>query len=161
MIDTGITIEIATAAGNTFPVVGWTKLTDCSAMPALIQPSAKIATDFIGDEFTGEMLGKRAIQGLDFTFAYDGGTTGKQFRMLSDADENNDDRWFRVTYPDGTKFILLVQCEVTLVPPVPSGQLEYTLAITPVRHTVPNEELILIKFPDQDDPVSGTTVTQE
>lgn len=150
MIDVGLKLEIASVAGATVPVAAWTTLKDCSAMPALIQPSSKIPTDFIGDEFTGEMLGKRAINGLDFTFAYDGGGTGKQFRLLSDMDDNNEVRWFRVTYPDGTKFILLVECEVTLVAPAVSTQIEYTLSITPKRNTL--GELILVIYPDETDP---------
>lgn len=151
MIDTGIKIEIASAAGSTAPVVAWNVLKDCVAMPALIQPSSKIATDFIGDQFTGEMLGKRAITGLDFTFAYDGGGEGKQFRILSDIDDNDENRWLRITYPDGTKFELLVACEVTLVPPTPSGEIDYTLAVTPVRNTI--GELILVVYPDEADPL--------
>ncbi len=150
MIDTGITIEIANPPGATVPVLSWTTLADCSAMPALIQPSSKIPTDFIGDEFTGEMLGKRAIAGLDFTFAYDGGKTGQQYRTLSDIDENNQDTWFRVTYPDGTKFILLVQCETTHVAPTPSGILSYNLAVTPQRNAI--GDLIIVVYPDETDP---------
>lgn len=158
MIDVGLKIEIAAQAGATVPVSSWILLKDCTAMPALIQPSAKIATDYIGDEFTGEMLGKRAITGLDFIFAYDGGAAGKQYRVLSDIDDNNEYRWLRVTYPDGTRFELLVECEVTLVAPTPSGELQYTLSVTPKRNTV--GELIIVTYPDEDDPISGTkTVT--
>lgn len=151
MIDVGMKIEIAEAAGESTPVTSWRQLKDCSAMPALIQPSTKIATDYIGDEFTGEMLGKRAITGLDFTFAYDGGKTGTQYRFLSDADDNNEVHWMRITYPDGTKFELLVECEVTLVAPTPSGELDYTLSVTPHRNTI--GELILVVFPDETDPL--------
>ena len=152
MIDVGLKIEIAEAAGTTTPVASWRQLKDCSAMPALIQPSTKIATDYIGDEFTGEMLGKRAITGLDFTFAYDGGASGTQYRFLSDADDNNEVHWMRITYPDGTKFELLVECEVTLVAPTPSGELDYTLSVTPHRNSI--GELILVIFPDQNDPLA-------
>lgn len=155
MIDVGMKIEIATAAGTTAPVSAWTELRDCTAMPALIQPSTKITTDFIGDEFTGEILGKRAVTGLDFTFAYDGGATGKQFRILSDMDDNNEKHWMKITYPDGTKFELLVECEVTLVPPTPSGEIDYTLSVTPVRHTL--GELIMIIYPEGTDPLEPVT----
>lgn len=158
MIDIGLKIQIAAAAGSTTPVASWITLKDCTAMPALIQPSTKIATDYIGDEFTGEMLGKRAVTGLDFTFAYDGGSQGNQFRILSDIDDNNEQRWLRVTYPDGTKFELLVECEVTLIAPTPSGELTYTLSVTPVRNTI--GELILVIYPDDEDPLAAQyTVT--
>ena len=60
MIDIGIEISIATASGTTVPVAAWTKLNDVVSMPALIQPSSKIATDFIGDDFVSEMLGKKS-----------------------------------------------------------------------------------------------------
>ena len=152
MIDVGLKIEIATAVGDRVPVTSWRQLTNCKAMPALIQPSSKIPTDYIGDLFTGELLGKRAITGLDFTFAYDGGGEGKQFRFLADADDNNEIRWMRITYPDGTKFALLVECEVTLVPPTPSGELEYTLSATPKRNNI--GDLILIIYPDEPDPLA-------
>lgn len=154
MIDVGMKIEIAKASGTTTPVAQWVELKDCSAMPALIQPSTKITTDFIGDEFTGEMLGKRAVTGLDFTFAYDGGAEGKQFRTLSDMDDNNEQHWMRVTYPDGTKFELLVECEVTLVAPTPSGEIDYTLSVTPVRHTL--GDLIMVIYPTETDPLAQT-----
>ena len=158
MIDVGLKIQIAAVAGSTTPVESWITLKDCTAMPALIQPSTKIATDYIGDAFTGEILGKRAITGLDFTFAYDGGALGNQFRILSDIDDNNEQRWLRVTYPDGTKFELLVECEVTLIAPTPSGELNYTLSVTPIRNTV--GELILVVYPDEVDPlVTQYTVT--
>lgn len=154
MIDVGMKIEIAKASGTTAPVAEWVELKDCSAMPALIQPSTKITTDFIGDEFTGEMLGKRAVTGLDFTFAYDGGAEGKQFRTLSDMDDNNEQHWMRVTYPDGTKFELLVECEVTLVAPTPSGEIDYTLSVTPVRHAL--GDLIIVVYPTETDPLAQT-----
>lgn len=154
MIDVGMKIEIAKAPGTTAPVAQWLELKDCSAMPALIQPSTKITTDFIGDEFTGEMLGKRAVTGLDFTFAYDGGAEGKQFRTLSDMDDNNEQHWMRVTYPDGTKFELLVECEVTLVAPTPSGEIDYTLSVTPVRHAL--GDLIIVVYPTETDPLAQT-----
>ena len=152
MIDIGMKIEIAEAAGSTYPVTSWRQLKDCTAMPALIQPSTKIATDYIGDEFTGEILGKRAITGLDFTFAYDGGAPGYQFRVLSDMDDNNEQHWLRITYPDGTKFLILVECEVTLVAPTPSGELTYTLSVTPARNTI--GELVIVVYPDEDDPLA-------
>lgn len=156
MIDVGLKIEIASApfTGTTEPIQsdGWLKLKDCTAMPALIQPSSKIPTDFIGDEFTGEMLGKRAITGLDFTFAYDGGAATDQFRLLSDMDDNNEKHWMKVTYPDGTIFELLVECEVTLVPPTPSGEIDYTLSATPCRNDI--GELIIVTYPDGVDPLA-------
>lgn len=154
MIDVGLTIEVATAAGSTAPVAAWTTLKDCLTMPALIQPSTKIATDYIGDEFTGEMLGKRAITGLDYTFAYDGGGADKQFRKLSDMDDKNEQHWVRVTYPDGTKFEYLADFEVTLIAPTPSGQIQYTMSTTPVRNTV--GELIIVVYPDETDPLAQT-----
>lgn len=158
MIDVGIKIEIANASGSTVPVAGWLTLTNCTAMPSLIQPSTKIPTDYIGEEFIGEMLGKRVITGLDFAFAYDGGTSTKQYRKLSDMDDNNEQRWFKVTYPDGTKFQLLVECEVTLVAPTPSGEIGYTLSITPVRQEV--GELIIVVYPEEPDPLGPSyTIT--
>lgn len=155
MIDVGIKIEIATAAGETKPVAAWKELKNCTAMPALIQPSTKIATDYIGDEFTGEMLGKRAITGLDFTFAFDSSATGSQFRFLADADDNNEKHYLRVTYPDGTKFEMLVECEVTLVAPAPSAEVDYTLSVTPVR-TDNLEDLIQIVYVGETDPLATT-----
>lgn len=162
MIDVGIELEISTEIDSTTgKPIAWRLLKDCSAMPALIQPSAKVATNFIGDEFTGEMLGKRAIVGLDFTFAYDGGKTGSQFRLLSDFDDNNIRQFLRVTYPSaqgearGTIFELFVECEVTLVPPTPSGQLEYTLSVTPHRNSLLSD-LIEVVYPEEEDPLEVT-----
>nr|DAH56651.1 MAG TPA: tail tube protein [Caudoviricetes sp.] len=154
MIDVGIKIEMSTAAGEVKPVAAWRELKNCTAMPALIQPSSKIATDFIGDQYTGEMLGKRAITGLDFTFAFDGSAEGSQFRFLSDADDNNEKHFLRVTYPDGTKFELLVECEVTLVAPAPSAEIDYTLSVTPVR-TDKLSDLIEIIYVGETDPLQG------
>lgn len=153
MIDTGITIELAKAAGATKPTTGWYTLKDCTAMPALIQPSSKIATDFIGDEFTGEMLGKRAITGLDFTFAFDGSSATDQFRILCDIDDGNEQHYLRVTYPDGTKFELLVECEVTLVAPAPSAEIDYTLSVTPVRSALLGD-LIEVVYVGETDPLA-------
>lgn len=154
MIDTGIVIEMAVAAGETAPVAAWKKLKNCAAMPALIQPSTKIPTDYIGEEFTGEMLGKRAITGLTFTFAFDGTKQDSQFRFLMDADKNNTRHFLRVTYPEGTKFLLFVDVEVTLVPPTPSGEIDYTLAVTPVR-TTKLEDLVQIVYDGEADPLAS------
>ena len=52
----------------------------------------------------------------------------------------NEQHWLRVEYPDGTLFEMLVELEVSLVAPVPSGEIDYTLSVTPVR----NEEGDLI-----------------
>lgn len=155
MIDIGIEISIATAAGATAPVAAWTKLNDCTTMPALIQPSAKIATDFIGDEFTSEILGKRALTALDFVFAYDSGASSGQFRLLADAADTDGPtgRWMRVEYPDGTLFEMLVRMEVSLVAPVPSGELDYTLSVTPIRND--KGDLIIITFPEGTSPLGA------
>lgn len=151
MIDIGIEISIATASGTTVPVAAWTKLKDVVSMPALIQPSSKVATDFIGDDFTSEILGKRSITGLDFVIAFDTGATTGQFRILSDAADSNDPYWFRVEYPDGTKFEMLVELEVSLVAPVASGEIDYTLSVTPKRNTV--GDLILVTYPPTKSPL--------
>lgn len=152
MIDIGIEISIATQAGPDVPVYGWTKLNNCVSMPALIQPSSKIATDFIGDEFTSEILGKRALTALDFVFAYDTGADGGQFRFLADAaDDDVEGRWLRVKYPDGTLFEMLVRLEVSLVAPAPSAELDYTLSVTPIRN--PIGDLIIITYPDGTSPL--------
>lgn len=165
MIDTGLKIAMSvnaiTSANETSPVAAsdWRQLKDCTAMPALIQPSAKIVTDFIGDEYTGEILGKRAITGLDFTFAFDTSKTGGQYRFLTDIDDNNERHWLRVEYPDGTKFQLLVESEVTLVAPTPSGEIDYTLSVTPCRNKV--GELIIVTPVDGVDPLATSrTVTK-
>lgn len=152
MIDTGIVIEMAKESGDIVPVTGWRILKDCVAMPALIQPSAKIMTDYIGDEFIGEMLGKRTIAGLDFVFAFDGTTEDSQFKFLMDTDIDNVKRFLRVTYPEGTKFELFVDVEVTLIPPAPSGELDYTMAVTPSKSDN-LEDLIQIVYADGLDPL--------
>lgn len=155
MIDTGIKIEVATAAGATAPVTAWRKLNDIISMPAMIQPSSKIAVDFIGDEYTSEILGKKSITGLDFVLAFDGSDTGSQFKFLCDADDNNTQHWFRVTYPDGTKFELLANFEVTMNPPTASAVVEFTLSVTPVRNSV-FTELINVLYKNDTDPLNAT-----
>lgn len=164
MIDVGIKIEIATAAGETAPVTGWRELKNCTVMPALLQPSSKIGVDYIGDAYTSEILGKKAITGLDFTFAFDGSkgaTTGvnpkpaDQFRFLCDIDDNNERHFLRVTYPDGTKFELLVECEVTTPAPAPSAEILYTLSVTPCRTSV-FDELIEVVYSDETDPLASS-----
>lgn len=154
MIDIGIKVKIATAAGSTVPVADWTQLKDIVAMPALIQPSSKIATDFIGDEFTSEILGKRALTALDFTLAFDTSASGGQFKILAEAADNDEQRWLRVEYPDGTLFEMLVEMEVSLVAPVPSGELDYTLSVTPQRNAV--GDLIIVTYAGDTSPLSGT-----
>lgn len=133
MIDVGIKIELSEAAvsGGYSSVTTWTELQECESMPALIQPSSKISTDFIGQAHIGEIAGKKAVAGLDFTFAYDGGKTGKQYRTLADYDEAGNTHFLKVTYPDGTEFVLLVNVEVSLVAPTPSGLLTYVVSVTP------------------------------
>ena len=159
MIDIGIEISIAKAGGATVPVTAWEKLNDCVSMPALIQPSTKIATDFIGDEFTSEMLGKRALTALDFVFAYDTGDEGGQFRFLADAaDDDAEGRWLRVKYPDGTLFEMLVRLEVSLIAPAPSAELDYTLSVTPIRNTI--GDLIIITYPDGSSPLDAPASTE-
>ena len=156
MIDIGLKIEIATAAGDTKPVAAWTQLKDCTAMPALIQPSSKIATNFIGDKYTGEMLGKQAVAALDFTFAYDGGADTDQFRKLSDMADNDEKHWMRITYPDGTKFQLLAKFEVSLVAPMPSGEIDYTLSVVPVRNGIGDDDkLIIVTYVGGSDPLAS------
>lgn len=162
MIDIGIKIEMAVASGETAPVASWRELKNCTVMPALLQPSAKIATDYIGDEYTSEILGKKAITGLDFTFAFDGSKgavtspTAKpadQFRFLCDIDDDNERHFLRVTYPDGTKFEMLVECEVTTPAPAPSAEILYTLSVTPCRTSV-FDELIEVVYSDGTDPLA-------
>lgn len=140
MIDIGIVIEISTVGSSTAadPAIpaasgGWLQLKDCTSLPALIQPSSKIATDFVGDEYTGEIAGKKSVTGLDFTFAFDGTDTDNQYRKLADMDAAGTKHWLRVTYPDGTKFELLVKVEVTLVAVSPSSELDYTASMTTER----------------------------
>ena len=112
MIDIGIKVFVAKDAGSAVPVTEWKRIENIVSMPAMIQPSSKIATDFIGDEFTSEILGKRALTGLDFVIAYDTGDTDGTYRFLADASDNNEQRWLRVEYPDGTLFEMLVETEV-------------------------------------------------
>lgn len=155
MIDVGIVIEMSTSAAASTEVKpqAWTQLKDCTAMPALIQPSGKIATDFIGDAYTGEMLGKKALTGLDFTFAFDGSASGTQFRFLSDIDDDDEKHYLRITYPDGTKFEMLVECEVSLVAPTPSGEIDYTLSVIPKRSTLLSD-LIEVVYVGGTDPLA-------
>lgn len=135
MIDIGIKISIASAGGTTAPVANWIVLENCVSMPALIQPSSKIAVDYIGDEYVTELLGKRAVSGLDFVFAYDGTASGKQFKVLRDASLSDTvGRWMRIEYPDGALFEMLVELEVSLIAPVPSGELDYTLSVVPLKN---------------------------
>lgn len=164
MIDTGIVIEISTAGSATdsdpaAPVAAWTTLKDCTALPALIQPSSKIATDFIGDEYTGEMAGKKGVTGLDFTFAYDGGAATNQYRTLADMDAARTKHWLRVTYPDGTKFELLVKVEVSLVAVSPSAEVDYTASFIAQRPQLAafGGDLIKAVYPTQTDPLASTT----
>ncbi len=133
MIDVGIKIELSGAAvdGGYSSVQTWTELKECESMPALIQPSSKIQTDFIGQGHIGEIAGKKVIAGLDFTFAYDGGAATKQYRKLADMDDAGTTHFLKVTYPDGTIFVLLVNVEVSLVAPTPSGLLTYVVSVTP------------------------------
>lgn len=135
MIDTGLKIEMSAAQSGSSIVstLNWRQLTDCVAMPALIQPSSKIATDYVGDEYRGEILGKKGVTGLDFTFAYDGTSSGEQYKYLSDIDEAGTQHWLRVTYPDGTKFEMLVEVEVSLVAVTPSAELDYVMSVAPQR----------------------------
>ena len=158
MIDIGLKIEISSAqSGTTLSTLTWTKLKDCTAVPALVQPSAKIATDFVGDEFTSEILGKKGITGLDFTFAYDGTGTNDQYKKLSDMDKAGTQHWLRVTYPDGTKFEMLVNVEVSLVAVSPSAELDYTMSVTPVKQTLTssgNIELIHVVEQSGTDPLA-------
>lgn len=153
MIDVGIKIELSSTDAPTKPVTSWIELKDCSAMPALIQPSSKIAVDFIGDKYSGELLGKQSITGLDFTFAYDGGSATDQFKKLSDIASSGKAKWMRVSYPDGTLFELAVKIEISLVAPSPSGLIEYTMSATPVRHDV--GDLIMITFAGGTSPLNS------
>lgn len=133
MIDVGIEISISAAAvsGGYNSVSTWTQLKECVAMPALIQPSSKISTDYIGQEYIGSIPGKKIVAGLDFTFAYDGGASGKQYRTLADFDDAGTTHFVKVKYPDGTLFVLLAKVEVSLVAPTPSGELDYVVSLTP------------------------------
>ena len=151
MIDIGIKVFIAEEPGSAVPVTSWRRINNIVSMPAMIQPSSKIAVDFIGDEFTTEILGKRALTGLDFVIAYDTGEQGGLYRFLADASDNNEQRWLRVEYPDGTLFEMLVETEVSLVAPVPSGELDFTLSVTPQRHSL--GDLIMVTYPDETSPL--------
>lgn len=153
MIDIGIEVSVAVAAGSTAPVAAWRRINNIVAMPAMIQPSSKIATDFIGDEFTSEILGKRALTALDFVIAFDTGGNDGIYRFLADASDNDEERWLRVEYPDGTKFEMLVETEVSLVAPVPSGELDFTLSVTPKRNDL--GDLIIVSYPDEDSPLDA------
>lgn len=153
MIDIGIKIEVANTEGSSVPVSVWKQLNDCVAMPALIQPSSKIATDFIGDKYIGELLGKVAITALDFTFAFDTGDKDGQFRFLMDAASDADQRWIRITYPDETLFEFLAEFEVSLVAPTPSAELDYILSVVPVKQDI--GDLIIITFPNATSPLDA------
>lgn len=153
MIDIGIKVSVAEAAGSVAPVAAWRRINNIVAMPAMIQPSSKIATDFIGDEFTSEILGKRALTALDFIIAFDTGENDGIYRFLADASDNDEERWLRVEYPDGTKFEMLVETEVSLVAPVPSGELDFTLSVTPRRHD--EGDLIMVTYPDEASPLDA------
>lgn len=160
MIDIGIKIEISTAGSATSsdpatPVAAWTQLKDCTSLPALISPSSKIATDFVGDKYTGEIAGKRGVSGLDFTFAYDGGSATSQFKKLSDMDAAGTTHWLRVTYPDGTKFELLVSLEVALAAVSPSAEIDYNVSFIAHRPELAafNGNLINIVWPAGTDPL--------
>lgn len=138
MIDIGIKIELSAAQSGSSIIsqLNWRKLEDCKALPALVQPSPKIATDFVGDKYTGEILGKKAITGLDFTFAYDGTGTNDQYKHLTGIETANTQHWLRVTYPDGTKFEMLVKLEVSLVAVTPSAELDYVMSVMPIRQSL-------------------------
>lgn len=140
MIDTGLKIEMSAAQSGSsiIQALNWRQLTDCAAMPSIIQPSSKIATDFVGDEYTGEILGKKGLTGLDFTFAYDGTAEGNQYKYLADIDKAGTQHWLRVTYPDGTKFEMLVEVEVSLVAVTPSSELDYVMSVAPQRQKLTN-----------------------
>jgi hypothetical protein len=164
MIDVGIKIEIdetgsTTAADPTTPVTKWLQLKDCTALPALMQPSSKIATDFVGDKFTGEIAGKKGVTGLDFTFAYDGGDTTNQYKKMYDMDAADSKHWLRVTYPDGTKFELLVKVETSLVAVAPSAEIDYTVSFTAVRSSLQafGGDLIHVVFKSDTDPLVAST----
>ena len=86
MIDIGIKVFAAADAGSTVPVTEWKRIENIVSMPAMIQPSSKIATDFIGDGYA-EILGKRALTALDFVIAYDTGDTDGTYRFLADASD--------------------------------------------------------------------------
>jgi len=159
MIDVGMTIKYCTAAGTAKPTNNLVELKDCVSVPALMQPSSKIATDYIGDEYTSELLGKKSITGLDFTFAYDGTDSAKshQYKDLVAIDKNATQHWLIVTYPDGTKFEMLVEMEVSLVPVTPSTEIQYTLSVVPVKQLVtgsPAYELIHIVEVGGTDPLA-------
>lgn len=152
MIDIGITIKLSKVDAPTVPVPAddWFNLENCTAMPALLQPSSKIATDFIGDKYTGELLGKQSITGLDFTFAYDDGKKeGAQFKHLNEVAASGKAKWLSITYPDGTKFELAVKIEVSLVAPTPSGIIEYVMSAVPVKHGIASRDLITIVWPSE------------
>lgn len=159
MIDIGMKISYCSAAGTTKPSSNMVQLKDCTAVPALVQPSSKIATDFIGDDYTSEILGKKSITGLDFTFAYDGTDASKshQYKDLAALDDAGTQHWFVVEYPDGTKFEMLVEFEVSLVAVTPSSELDYTVSVVPVRQNVtgsPNYELIHVVNVGDTDPLA-------
>ncbi len=150
MIDIGITIKLSESDAPTVPVTKWANLENCTAMPALLQPSSKIATDFIGDKYTGELLGKQSVTGLDFTFAYDDGAKeGAQFKHLNEVAAAGKAKWLSITYPDGTNFELAVKIEVSLVAPTPSGIIEYVMSAVPVKHGIEARDLIAIVWPGE------------
>lgn len=159
MIDIGMKISYCSAAGTTKPSGNLVQLKDCTAVPALIQPSSKIATDFIGDDYTSELLGKKSITGLDFTFAYDGTDSSKshQYKDLAVLDTAGTQHWFIVEYPDGTKFEMLAEFEVSLVAVSPSAELDYTVSVVPVKQNVtasPAYELIHVVEVGGTDPLA-------
>lgn len=129
MIDIGVILEVSTEKATDATPKSWTKLRECTGIPQLMQAAAKITTDFVGDEFTGEILGKRGITGLDFTFAFDGTGEDKQFRKLNEMSKDNESLyWLRITMPEGTKIELLVQFEISLGAIIPSQEVDYTMS---------------------------------
>ena len=161
MIDIGVTIEVSTQAATNEAPAAWTRLRDCTGIPQLMQPANKIATDFVGDEFTGEILGKRGITGLDFGFAFDGTKEGSQFRTLNDMSKDDDSlHWLRITMPDKTKIELLVHFEVSIGSITPSAEIDYTLscvAKNPAKEFGDDalwDGLINIVYEDGEDPLT-------
>jgi hypothetical protein len=146
MIDIGIEIAYATGATKPTNFAAYTnKLDECMDMPALIQPSSKTAVDIIGKKYISEVNGKKNMSGLDFVFNYDGGQTGKQFRQLSDLDDDGTVIWFAVKYPDGTYFEMQCTIEVALTDVSGSALLQYNVSVIP-QLNAENNEMIIINY---------------
>jgi hypothetical protein len=134
MIDIGVVIEVSTTAqaSNAAFVkpTTWLTLRECLSIPQLLAPPARIATDYVGDDTIGEILGKKSSQGLDLQFGYDGSGENNIYGQLFDLDAAGGNHFMRVTLPDGLKMELLTPIKVNINDITPSAEITYTLSLT-------------------------------